>query len=355
MESRVTAIRALVEPACWQHCPGKDNPADIPSRGMDSSALFESTIWLCGPDWLWSKPSREWSECGTGVEVPDDCLQEMRRRDLTHTLVTKEVVRPLPTIGQLVDVKCFSSHYRLFRVTAIVLRFVRCLRNCLHDRDLEKMSRAEEIAQAELLWVKDAQVHLPKNKDFPSLENRFGLYTDENGVWRCRGRMSNADMPFSARNPILLDRDHGLTALLIIGAHHRVLHNGVAETLAELRSKYWIVRGRQLVKRQIGRCVTCKKLEGLPYKGIAPPPLPDFRVTKSRPFQTTGVDYVGPMYVKGQDSSGSNKVWMILYTCYTTRAVHLDLVRDMTSKTFIRSLRRLAARRGAPNRSVRQC
>ena len=121
----------------------------------------------------------------------------------------------------------------------------------------------------------------------------------------------------------------------------------MAETLAEFRSTYWLVKGRQFVRSVIHSCVICRKLEGKPCQGNAPPPLPSFRVQQSRPFQATGVDFAGPLYVKSSNT-GSTKVWLCLYTCCSTRAVHLDLVIDMTATTFLRCFRRFSARRGVP-------
>ena len=164
--------------------------------------------------------------------------------------------------------------------------------------------------------------------------------------------MSNSSLPPSAQNPILLDSKHHLTSLLIWDAHKRVLHNGVRETLSELRSTYWVIRGRQIIRKVIHGCVICRKFEGAPYKGVSAPPLPEFRVQESRPFQTTGVDFAGPLFVKTSDWSHPAKAWIILYTYYSTRAVHLNLVSDMTAETFLRSFRRFAARRGTPVRVI---
>ncbi len=122
--------------------------------------------------------------------------------------------------------------------------------------------------------------------------------------------------------------------------------------LAELRSMYWVIRGRQVVKNLLYVCVTCRRYEGAHCKGTLPPPLPEFRVSETRSFQTTGVDYAGPMYVKTPDNPRNTKAWMILYTCYSTRAVHLDLVQDMTAETFMRSFRHFTARRGTPARMI---
>ena len=152
----------------------------------------------------------------------------------------------------------------------------------------------------------------------------------------------------SQLNPILLHKGHHLTRLLVKDAHHRVLHDGVAETLAEFRFTYWLVKGRQFVRSVIHSCVICRKLEGKPCQGNAPPPLPSFRMQQSRPFQATGVDFAGPLYVKSSNA-GSTKVWLCLYTCCSTRAVHLDLVIDMTATTFLRCFRRFSARRGVPS------
>ena len=164
--------------------------------------------------------------------------------------------------------------------------------------------------------------------------------------------MSNSDLPSSAQTPILLDKRHHLATLIVMDVHRRVMHNGVKETLTELRCTYWLVRGRQFVHKLIHRCVTCCKLEGRSYQSVPPPPLPEYRVRQSQPFRYTGVDFAGPLYVKKSVVSEGSKVWLCLYTCCVTRAVHLDLVPDMTATTFIRSFKCFTARRGIPAKMV---
>ena len=77
--------------------------------------------------------------------------------------------------------------------------------------------------------------------------------------------------------------------MIVQDAYERVIHNGIKETLTELRSKYWIIKGRQFVRRVIHKCIICRKLEGPPYALPPPPPLPDFRVIQQPPFMYTGV------------------------------------------------------------------
>ena len=84
-----------------------------------------------------------------------------------------------------------------------------------------------------------------------------------------------------------------------------------------------------------------------PIEAPPPPPLPEFRVKECSPFTYTGVDFAGPLYVKNH-SGPQQKVWICLYTCCVTRAIHLDLVPSLTASAFMRSLRRFSARRGTP-------
>ena len=147
----------------------------------------------------------------------------------------------------------------------------------------------------------------------------------------------------------MLHRNHHLTTLVVRNAHERVQHNGAKETLTEVRSKFWIVKGRSLIRSLIFQCVVCWRFEGAAYKPPLPPPLPDFRVREEPPFTHTGLDFAGPLYVK---TNGIAKSGICLFTCCIVRAVHLDTIPDMSTQAFIRSLKRFTARRGLPRRIV---
>ena len=160
--------------------------------------------------------------------------------------------------------------------------------------------------------------------------------------------MSRSCLSTTEKNPIVLDKKHFPTTLLVMDAHRCVLHNGVRETLTELQSAYWLVRGRQFVWKLIHTCIICPTLEGMHCREILPTPLPEFQVKPSRQFQTTAVDFAGPLHVRAQNSAGTTKVWLCLYTCCVTRAVHLDLVPDMMATAFLRSFNYFTAGRGVP-------
>ena len=113
-----------------------------------------------------------------------------------------------------------------------------------------------------------------------------------------------------------------------------------------LRQKYWILRGREGVKCIIKRCILCKNFEGQAYNSVFSKDLPSFRVNKSPPFCHVGIDFAGPLYTLSQ--TGNRKCYICLFTCTTTRAVHLELVESLEVETFIRCFRRFTARRGVP-------
>ena len=129
--------------------------------------------------------------------------------------------------------------------------------------------------------------------------------------------------------------------------HRRVHHYRERATLAELRSKFWVTRGRQCVKRVIKSCLICKKLEGRAYGSPFTVVLPDLRVTESPPFSKVGVDFAGPLYVKGHGGKMA-KCYIALFTCCITRAIRLAFVQNLLTSTFVNCLKRMCARRKTP-------
>ena len=186
---------------------------------------------------------------------------------------------------------------------------------------------------------------------FDSLKSQLNLFLDENGLWHCGGRLPNADVPYSTKDPLLFSRNHPLT-LIINDDHKHVLHNGVRETSMEIRRRFWIVKGWSLVRAIIHRCVTCRRFEGAPFPTPPPPPLPVSRVKEDPTSSSTGVDFACPLMVCTEGPNKTGKAWICLFTCFVTRAVHLNIVLDMSTETFIRCLKRFAAQRVLPQRFI---
>lgn len=136
--------------------------------------------------------------------------------------------------------------------------------------------------------------------------------------------------------------------LIVQSMHKVVMHGGVRETLTQIRQTYWIPQGRQLIKRIISECVTCRKIQGPPFRSAPTPPLPKSRFQQSQAFRFTGIDYAGPLYVRNQGNQTSSKMYICIFTCATVRALHLELVEYQTTQAFLRAFIIFWSRRRVP-------
>lgn len=114
-----------------------------------------------------------------------------------------------------------------------------------------------------------------------------------------------------------------------------------------MRTEYWIPKGRTEVKRVLNKCRSCKRWKKKPFKLPIMPNLPKTRIERTRTFENIGLDYLGPLSIKNE--TGIVKRWVALFTCFTTRAIHLKLVDNLSAESFIRVLRRFIARRDLPS------
>ena len=360
---RVAEIRSHTSPSQWKHCPGVLNPADLPSRGLGAQKLLDSALWWGGPPYLKSSES-EWPEL-INPQPNDHTLAELAKnpaQDTTHVLTTV-ACNGLLNLNNIIDCQKFSKWSVLLRVTARVLRFIETCKgtplkalNVQYSNDSEL--EAAELERAETLWIRSIQGEAFENEikylksnsvhGKPLYVEQFGLYLDKQ-ILKCKGRLGNALLAATERHPILLPTKHPFVKLLVMEVHSRVKHGGVNTTLVATRERYWILKGRQLVKGIIRRCVMCKRMEGPPY-GLQPSPdLPEFRVSDSPPFTHTGLDFAGPLYVRElRNSDVSSKVYICLFTCASTRAIHLELTRSLNVDTFLLAFRRFVGRRGLP-------
>ena len=253
MRHRVNETLKLSAKDEWRHCPGEDNPTDIGSRGVLGSKLKDEELWWKGPPSLTQEES-SWPTSQVITSMPES-QEEMKK---TSTVMIADV-QDSASVAKVIDIERHGTLRKLLRVTTWVLRFVQNSK----PRCAKKKGRLtrEELINAENEWVKAAQQDLKRQKNFPNLESVLGLET-VGDVLRCFGRLEHSDLEVEAQKPIILPKDHAYTTKTIEECHERVLHGGVRETLAELRSKFWVPKGRQHVKKVISKCVVCRKLEG---------------------------------------------------------------------------------------------
>ena len=237
-----------------------------------------------GPKWLCLDKS-SWPN-GLSLEKSVEVTEEKKKTSVLSVTASK-----VTSLSQVIDVTKFSTHTKLLNVTAYVCRFVH---NLKAKKNVEQKVLSQltvlEILSAEKLWIVEAQNVLRNEAKFKLLSQQLGLVEDQ-GILRCRGRLSYSDLQLNSKFPIILSQMHKFTELVILWSHAKVGQEGLRGTLAEVRSRYWITKGRQFVKKVIRHCVICKKLEGKAYKAPPMGPLPDFRVTQSPAFSKVGIDF----------------------------------------------------------------
>lgn len=239
VQNRVSEIRSLFPVECWNHIAGVENPADIPSRGTTPLELMINKLWRNGPEIPLIHSAKP-----INADVPPECLEELRasERRAVHGLLTSGIVKPC--IGKLIEIEKFSNLPRLINILTCVLRFCAKLRRKTGTSSF----KGGERNFAETLLILEAQAPLRGHKNFSMWKKQLSLFEEDSGILRCRGRIDNAsNLPYSTKHPIILPGDHHLTTLYVRQAHARVLHNGVKETLTELRSQFWVIKGLSLI------------------------------------------------------------------------------------------------------------
>ena len=251
VENRVREIRQLVPVESWGHCPGRINPADIPSRGMSPAELSKCERWLNGPK-LSDTTEPEFDD------LPEECLKEMKS-ERSHNLLVNDSSNT-NSIDKIIKCQDFSSLQRLLTITAYVLKFVKILKSRARKSQIPVTTdiKLEDIDEAHKIWIREMQTSLLSDRKFESQSQQLDPYCDNERVWRCGGRLSQADVPVSTRHPILLNKKHHLAILIVRDCHSKVGHNGVRDTLTQLRSQYWIIGGRQFVRKILYQCTICR-------------------------------------------------------------------------------------------------
>ncbi|XP_026331715.1 uncharacterized protein LOC113239063 [Hyposmocoma kahamanoa] len=254
------------------------------------------------------------------------------------------------SFDHLPDIDRFSSYERLIRTTARVLAFVDMCRRRANRVELR------HVQEAERLWLLKSQrddfneeiACLARKKPLPRSSKLFKLdpVIGTDGIVRVNGRINAAQIEQSVKSPAVLDGRNVFTRLCIDNIHRRSGHGGRERVANDVRQTYYVLRLRSTVRTVLHGCTFCRLKKVTPFVP-AFGDLPAARLDAySPPFSNCGVDYFGPMIVT--IGRRHEKRWGALFTCLTTRAVHLELAASLTTDSAIMALRRMAARRGWP-------
>ena len=145
-------------------------------------------------------------------------------------------------------------------------------------------------------------------------------FLDSNGVLRVGGTLSRCKLTSNEAHPVVLPKSSNITKAIVIWSHEAVGHGGRGLTLNNLRKNgIWVLSANAVVRRIINKRVTCRKLRGkLTY---------------------CGVDMFGSFTIRERRSD--LKQYCALFTCFASRAVHIEVTCTMETDSFIQALRRL--------------
>ena len=174
-------------------------------------------------------------------------------------------------------------------------------------------------------------------------------FIDSDGTLRVGGRLEAAYLTYAEKHPVILPKHGRLAELVIDWAHRSCLHGGYSLTYSCALKRAWIVGGRSKVRAHVRRCIRCAQTTARPANQLMGS-LPSQRVQLTRPFSRTGLDYAGPFKIKSAKGRGirSSKGYLAFFVCLATKAVHLEVVGDLTTASFLGALRRFVGRRGLP-------
>ena len=360
--NRAKVIRQLTRKEQWQYVASKENPADDASKGISLRDKEKVKRWFQGPSFLQEHNYKTQQEVATLLEeiiltIPDNDPEVKARITVNAVQMGEECHELLSRLEDLV-----STWEKMTHIMAIIIAFChRCKKRETRSTFSLSTSRIKdaEIALLKLIQHRDLEPEIIflKNKENISLPNKpnkekrnatklwkLDPFVDQDMILKVGGRFRKATLDDATKHPVILPKTGLSVKLLIQHMHTRVQHCGRTTTINALRaSGYWIIGASSLVRHVISHCVKCRKYRGK-LGGQKMADLPDTRTLTVPPFTHCGLDCFGPFTVKvGRKQM---KRFVVLYTCMSSRAVHMETTTEMSTDSFILSLRRFLARRG---------
>ena len=375
--NRVQLIRDLTNPGDWFYVDTSSNPADDASRGLSAKQLVQDSRWLTGPEFLWRDGIFEAET--TDTDHLDEMDPEVKRASTmaTHVDGSDRAVPGHLDSSRLVR---FSRWDRAKKAVARCLQLKDKLKERKVKRSATNAQKGERrvlqplsvsaLAEAEKVIVRGIQQeyfaeelktlrqlgvvqelcdrHTARSRKTQMKKSsniyRLDPYLDGDGLIRVGGRIDRANMPKEVKHPVIVPSSCHITRLVIQHCHERVQHMGRGITHNEIRqSGYWILGGSSAVSQCISSCVECRRRRGFPQQPKMSE-LPEDRLEPSPPFSYSAVDYFGPFLIKEKRSEV--KRYGVIFTCMSSRSVHLETANSLSGSSFINALRRFLNWRG---------
>ena len=301
--NRVEVIQQTSNYSQWRHIPSLLNPADLLSRGTLPALLVKSRLWFSGPDFL-QQNEQNWPQNIITNNYDDKFLQRKRIK----------LVLSMNFDKQLFDNFKYKNNYKkIINIFSYIFRFTHNV-TCPKQNKILGPPTAEErqfALHAIIKYIQNiefySEIKALQNYDCVPRSSNLRLllpFIDSHGLLRVGGRLKNSSLDFDSKHPLLLPKNHTFTRALMTHYH---LEN-CCSTNADL---------------------------------------PELRVQQTRPFNVVGVDFCGPFFTHyRRRGTVPTKSYVAIFVCFVTRAVHLELVEDLSTQSFISALRRFIGRRG---------
>ena len=344
---RIASTVTLIPTKCWKHVPTKQNPADVVSRGSTAAEFLEHNLWWHGPAWLGSDP----------VNFPVQPTEERLAKDRK----VEEKPEPKPVLAVIKEAyfeERQSSYLKLIRIVSWSRRFITFMKEKKKGPSHLTVAEGQEATSILLRRsqkrsfpgeVASAGARPPKNTSAHSRILVLRPMMGEDQLLRVGGRLQQSNLPKHQQHPIIISAKDSLTVLLFQHYHLLLGHCGPSTLMAHAANLYHVVGGKVLAKRICSRCIICRKKAARASSQLLGQ-LPPARVEPHYVFLHTGMDFAGPFPIKRGYTRSPTKLeaHLAVFICFATRAVHLELVIDQKTASFLAALDRFVDRRGLP-------
>jgi hypothetical protein len=347
VSNRVHRILSLSRADQWKYINTKTNPADIGTRGC--STLEQLGEWISGPSTF--SVTTDILNCEFPLISPDDDKEIRQEAKVYKTTINSSITEKFPL---------FSSWKRLIIAFAVLKRAILNFRIKKSSGVLQCGLLTQECVYKSECFILKADQQQSFGEDTGSIGHQkpvsrgspihsLNPFLDKDGVMRVGGRLNQSCLPVETTNPVILSSKSHVARLIVCHFHEKCKHQGRLLTEATIRNNgFWIVGAKRLISKILYDCVICRKLRRKTENQMMAD-LPVDRLTPGPPFTAVGVDVFGPWTVVTRRTRGGiaqSKRWAVLFTCLTTRAVHIEVLEEMSSSSFINGLRRFIAIRG---------
>ena len=346
--NRVCKILDSSDVVQWFHVRTKQNPADIPTRGLSGKLLAECRLWWEGPDFF-SRPYHDWPTQPSVVETRS-CSEGYRKIEgwlnINRGCETTSICNRTgwPDTFWLEIVSKFSNLEKGVRVGCLVLRWLGKFSRCnwrIHPVQSRVYLHHCVFRAAQFQGLAELRNSLLNSSNkIPKEFNELNPQIDDHGVIRLGGRLRHAKrLPYAVRCPVVLNGKHPYSRMLLVHLHsYELRHCGGKKTLmAESRWKVWISGLARLSKDIIRKCVHCiRSTKRLPAK-IHEAPLHFSRVPLKQgcAFSEIGLDMAGPFYAKHGRTRAVGKRFLLIFSCCWTRALSIEVMDSASTESCV--------------------